>query len=165
MTTEIYNLTNTSASADGNAGQWTVGFGQAVLPYPESSEDSVYIAGYNQGWDITGILDEQRASAVWLDCGGEGILLIGIDCIALSSKWVEDIRTDLASKCAEWGCAVVHIYATHTHAGIDTLGLWGPVCMEGKNSEFQQTLVKGAYDAACQAYENRRTGTMTYSSA
>ncbi len=159
MTTEVYNLTSESS------GQWTVGFGQAVLPYPENSDDPTYIAGYNNGWDITGILDEQRASAVWLDCGGEGILLIGIDCIALSSKIVNDIRTDLASKCAEWGCAVVHIYATHTHAGIDTLGLWGPVCMEGKNSEFQQTLVTGAFDAACQAYENRRAGTLTYSSA
>ncbi len=162
MTTEVYDLTS---KAEGTAGQWTVGFGQAILPYPETSDDPTYIAGYNQGWYITGILDEQRASAVWLDCGGEGILLIGIDCIALSSKTVNDIRTDLASKCAEWGCAVVHIYATHTHAGIDTLGLWGPVCMEGKNAEFQQTLVEGAFDAACQAYENRRVGTLTYSSA
>ena len=162
MTTEVFDLTNPSSET---SAQWTVGFGQAILPYPEDSDEPIYIAGYNQGWEIDYILDEQRASAVWLDCGGEGVLLIGIDCIALSSKTVNDIRTDLAAKCAEWGCAVVHIYATHTHAGIDTLGLWGPVCMEGKNSDFQQILVEGAFDAACQAYENRRTGTLTYSSA
>ena len=162
MTTEVFDLTNKTGET---SGLWTVGFGQAVLPYPEDSDDPTYIAGYNNGWDIGGILDEQRASAAWIDCGGKGILLIGIDCIGLSSKTVNDIRTDLAAKCAEWGCAVVHIYATHTHAGIDTLGLWGPVCMEGKNAEFQQSLVTGAFDAACQAYENRRAGTLTYSSA
>lgn len=159
MTTEVYNLIN-----EENA-QWTVGFGQAVLPYPEETDDPLYIAGYNQGWDITGILDEQRATAVWIDCGGEGILLIGIDCVGLSNKYVEDIRTDLAAECAEWGCAAVHIYATHTHAGIDTLGLWGPVAVDGKNADFQQTVVEGAFEAACQAYANRRTGTLTYSTA
>ena len=72
MTTEIFDLTSKETA------QWTVGFGQAVLPYPETSDNPIYIAGYNQGWDVSGILDEQRASAVWLDCGGEGILIIGI---------------------------------------------------------------------------------------
>ena len=160
MTTEVFtNLTNEENR------QWTVGFGQAVLPYPEETPDPTYIAGYNQGWDITGILDEQRASAVWIDCGGEGILLIGIDCVGLSNKYVEDIRTDLAAECAEWGCAAVNIYATHTHAGIDTLGLWGPLGVDGKNPEFQQSLVEGAAEAARLAYRNRKTGTLTYSAA
>ncbi len=160
MNTEVFaNLINEENR------QWTVGFGQAVLPYPEDSADPTYIAGYNQGWDITGILDEQRASAVWIDCGGEGILLIGIDCVGLSNKYVEDIRTDLAAECAEWGCAAVNVYSTHTHAGIDTLGLWGPVAVDGKNEVFQQSLVEGAFEAARLAYENRKTGTLTYSSA
>ena len=160
MTTEVFNHLTPAENP-----QWTVGFGQAILPYPENTTDPTYISGYNNGWDITGILDEQRASAVWLDCGGKGILIIAIDCIGLSSKYVEDIRTDLASACAEWGCASVNLYATHTHAGIDTLGLWGPFGIDGKNAEFQQSLVEGAYEAARLAYENRRPGTITYSSA
>lgn len=160
MTTEVFaNLINEENR------QWTVGFGQAVLPCPEETDSPLYIAGYNQGWDITGILDEQCASAVWIDCGGKSILLIGIDCIGLSNKYVEDIRTDLAAKCAEWGCAAVNVYSTHTHAGIDTLGLWGPFGVDGKNPEFQQILVEGAFEATCLAYENRKTGTLTYSSA
>ena len=160
MNTEVFaNLINEENR------QWTVGFGQTVLPYPEETDSPTYIAGYNQGWDITGILDEQRATAVWLDCGGNGILIIGIDCVGLSQKYVEDIRTDLAAECAEWGCAAVNVYSTHTHAGIDTLGLWGPLGVDGKNPEFQQSLVEGAFEAARLAYENRKTGTLTYSSA
>lgn len=160
MNTEVFaNLINEANR------QWTVGFGQAVLPYPEETSDPTYIAGYNQAWEITGILDEQRATAVWIDCGGKGILIIGIDCVGLSNKYVEDIRTDLAAECAEWGCVSVNVYSTHTHAGIDTLGLWGEVAVDGKNKEFQQTLVEGAFEAARLAYENRRPGTLTYSSA
>lgn len=156
--TEVYNLINEGKK------QWTVGFGQAVLPYPDT-DDPLYIAGYRNGYEIAGILDEQRATAVWLDCGGEGVLLIGVDCVGLSNKYVEDIRTDLAAECAEWGCAIVHIYATHTHAGIDTLGLWGPVAVDGKNADFQQIVVEGAAEAARQAYASRHTGTLTYSTA
>lgn len=158
MTTEVFDLIKEENR------QWTVGFGQETLSYPDT-DDPLYIAGYNNGWEIAGILDEQRATAVWIDCGGEGILLIGIDCVGLSNKYVEEIRTDLAAECAEWGCAVVHIYATHTHAGIDTLGLWGPVAVEGKNEDFQQSLIIGAAEAAREAYANRRTGTLTYSKA
>lgn len=162
MTTEVFDLIKEENSQQS---QWTIGFGQVVLPYPEDTDDPLYIAGYNNGYEITAILDEQRATAVWIDCGGEGVLLIGIDCVGLSNKYVEDIRTDLAAECAEWGCVVVHIYATHTHAGVDTLGLWGPFAIEGKNEDFQQTLVEGAADAARAAYANRRTGTLTYSKA
>ena len=160
MNTEVFaNLINEANR------QWTVGFGQAVLPYPEETSDPTYIAGYNQAWEITGILDEQRATAVWIDCGGKGILIIGIDCVGLSNKYVEDIRTDLAAECAEWGCVSVNVYSTHTHAGIDTLGLWGEVAVDGKNKEFQQTLVEGAFEAARLAYENRRPGTLTCTSS
>ncbi len=161
MNTEVYDLQRTEE----HSAQWTVGFGQVVLSVPENTSEPLYIAGYRNGYEITDVLDEQRATAVWLDCGGEAVLLIGIDCVGLSNTYVEDIRVDLAAECAEWGCAVVHIYSTHTHAGIDTLGLWGPVAEEGKNADFQQTLVEGAFEAAKLAYENRRPGTLVYGKA
>ncbi|MGN1345345.1 MAG: hypothetical protein ACI4V1_01055, partial [Eubacteriales bacterium] len=155
-TTEFFDMTG--------GGPWTVGFGQVELTIPET-EEPLYIAGYRNGYEITGVLDPLYATAVWLDCGGDGVLLIGIDCIGLSNKYVEDIRTDLAAECAVWGCAAVNLYATHTHAGIDTLGLWGPVAVDGKNDDFQEVVVAAAADAARLAYENRRPGTLTYAKA
>ncbi len=161
MNTKLYDLT----VPEEVSACWNVGFGQVVLPVPENTDEPLYIAGYNNGYEITDVLDEQRATAVWIDCGGEAVLLIGIDCVGLSNTYIEDIRVDLAAECAEWGCAVVHIYSTHTHAGIDTLGLWGPVAVEGKNKDFQQTLVEGAFEAAKLAYEDRRPGTLVYGKA
>ena len=157
--------TPTVVRSGGADAVWTMGFASEEIAIPQDDSQPYYIAGYNNGWKPDGVLDLCRASAVWMDTGDGGVLLIGIDCVGLSNKYVEDIRTDLAAECAEWGCAAVHVYSTHTHAGIDTLGLWGPLGVDGKNPEFQQTLVEGAFDAACQAYENRRTGTLTYSAA
>lgn len=144
-------------------GVYTAGFGSAVLSIPESSKYPLYIAGYHSGRQITGVLDLQQARAVWLDDGKTSIVLIAIDCVGLGSGTVKQIRTQLSDFCRETGCDSVNIISTHTHAGIDTLGLWGPVGMDGKNPDFMQTVVHGAVAAAKAAYEDRSTGALHYS--
>ncbi|MBQ4354886.1 MAG: hypothetical protein IJC71_08340 [Clostridia bacterium] len=143
--------------------QWTMGFADREIALPEESDQPLYIAGYKQGVEISRtILDLPRASAVWMDTGGEGVLLIGVDCVGLSNKIVNDIRTDLAAFCEQSGCASVNIYATHNHAGIDTLGLWGPVAQDGKNDDYMLALTEACNAAAMAAYENRQAGTLFY---
>ena len=56
--------------------RWTMGFASMEIIPPD---EPLNIAGYNQGVKITGVLDYQRASAVWMDTGGDGVLLIGVD--------------------------------------------------------------------------------------
>lgn len=141
--------------------KWTVGFGRVEIPIPET-DSPLYIAGYRNGYEITGVHDLQRASAVWLDCGGAGVLLIGIDCVGLSNKCVEDIRALLADECLTWGCASVNVFSTHTHAGIDTLGLWGNIASDGKNPEFMENVVSAAAEAARLAHDDRRAGKLSY---
>ncbi|MBE5786731.1 MAG: hypothetical protein E7324_04240, partial [Clostridiales bacterium] len=109
--------------AQAEEARWHAGFArQQILP-PDASDQPLYIAGYNSGWEITGVLDYCEARALWLDTGREGVLLISVDCIALDSGTVAQIRALLADIP---NCAAINICATHTHAGIDTLGLWGP---------------------------------------
>ena len=144
---------------------WTMGFAAVDIPVPENSDQPLYIAGYNQGAKINGILDLPRASAVWIEAGESATLLISVDCIALSSKTVGDIRTDLAAFCGETGCDALNIYATHNHASLDTLGLWGPVAQDGKNDDYMLSLVEACNEAARKAYENRKTGRLFYGKA
>ena len=132
-------------SAEGST--WTMGFGSAEIALPQT-EDPLYIAGYHGGYEITGVLDLQRANAVWLDTVGDGVLLIGIDCVGLGIDTVEKIRAELADFAEETACVAIHVYATHTHAGIDTLGLWGPMAIDGKNDAFQTNLIAAAVAAA-----------------
>ncbi|MBQ8369341.1 MAG: hypothetical protein IJY35_05130 [Clostridia bacterium] len=141
--------------------KWQMGFGDAIISI-DGLEGPFYIAGYDSGREITGTYDEMRASAVWMDVGGEGILLIGVDCVGLGRDWVEKIRTALSPFCLETGCASVNVYSTHSHAGIDTLGLWGEIAKDGKNPAFMERLVEACVTAANLAHADRKPGTLTY---
>lgn len=146
-------------------GLWTIGFGSETIAVPEYPETPLYIAGYNQGVEITEIRDLQRANAIWLESVDDacGILIISIDCVGLASEYVNEIRTRLADFAEESGCAAINVVSTHTHAGLDTFGLWGPQGVDGKNEEFMENLVEAAVKAAKEAYEDRSEGTLRYS--
>lgn len=146
-------------------GTFSAGFGCVELPVPENSDQPLYIAGYHGGWEITGVLDLQNARALWLDDGAESVVLIAVDCVGLGSDTVAEIRSRLEDFSAETGCDAIHVVATHTHAGIDTLGLWGPVAMDGKNDDFMETVISGAVQAAYLAYADRSSGRLYYSCA
>ena len=139
---------------------WCMGFGREAIAIPEDDSQPYYMAGYNSGLEPDGVIDLCNAQAVWMDTGEGGVLLIGVDCVGLSNIAVETIRQRLKSFCKETGCTAVNVYSTHTHAGIDTLGLWGPVMVDGKNDEYSANVLDAAVAAARQAYENRTTGTL-----
>jgi len=144
--------------------QWTMGFGRCEIAMPLDESQPYYIAGYNQGWEPAGVLDLCNAQAVWMDAGAGGVLLIGVDCVGLGSPTVNKIRNRLQDLCEETGCTAVNVYSTHDHAGVDTLGLWGPVMVDGKNDEYMENVIEAAVTAAHKAAENKSTGKLYYGS-
>jgi hypothetical protein len=78
---------------------------------------------------------------------------------------VAEIRNRLEDFCRDTGCVSVNIYATHTHAGLDTLGLWGPAAVDGKNPDYMENLIASAVRAAEEAFGDRSAGTLSYGSA
>ena len=157
--------TDPIAPPEGEDYAWTVGFGSREIAIPEDPKTPLYIAGYNQGVKITSVRDLQRANAIWIDAEDTagGIMIISIDCVGLASKYVKEIRSRLADFTAESGCAAINVISTHTHAGLDTFGLWGPQGVDGKNEEFMENLINAAVDAAKAAYADRSEGTLHYS--
>ncbi len=149
----------------GSDAVWTMGYGNAAIPLPQDSTYPYYIAGYNSGWKPYGKLDLCEANALWMDAGEGGVLLIGIDCVGLGRTDINEIRDRLKDLVKESGCTAVNIYSTHTHAGVDTLGLWGPTMVNGKNEEYTENLMNAAVDAAYQAYESRTEGRLYLGSA
>jgi len=147
------------AIAQESAACWRVGFARRQIALPENSAEPIYIAGYNSAWEIEGVLDLCEARAVWLDAGKGGVLLIGIDCIALDSGTVNEIRTAIGEIP---GCIAINVYATHTHAGPDTLGLWGPMGVNGKNSDYMKNLVAAAAEAGREAAANPHEGRLFF---
>ena len=143
----------TVVRSGGEDAVWTMGFAYEEIQLPAEKDPPYYIAGYNNGWKPDGLLDLCRASAVWMDAGEGGVLLIGIDCVGLGGEDIGEIRDRLAKFCKQTGCTAVNIYSTHTHAGVDTLGLWGPTMVNGKNDEYTENLMNAAVNAAKAAYD------------
>ena len=151
----------TSVGYKSELGKWEIGFASAEITIPET-DDPLYIAGYKGNREIDGVLDLQKASAVWLEVSGKGILLIGVDCVGLSSNTVKKIRQGLSSFCRANDCISVNVYSTHTHAGVDTLGLWGPVGIDGKNEDYMNNLVDTAIKVAKNAFLDKSEGKLYY---
>ena len=138
--------------------QWYFGFGSAQFQPDENSEQPLYIAGYDPSREVTDVLDYCQARAVWLDTGSEGVLVIGIDCVALDSGTVAKIRQALSDIPA----VSVNVFSIHTHAGADTLGMWGKIGIDGKNDAYMESLQQAAEQAARAAVADRRAGTLHF---
>lgn len=118
-----------------------------------------YMAGYRTNNVITGVHDPQTVSALWLDCGSdEGIVLVSCDAVGLTGHDVNVIRESLSDFCSSSGCRLVSISCTHTHAGIDTVGYWGPLPFTGRSKKFQSMFFGAIEDVCREAYLNRKSG-------
>jgi len=136
---------------------YRAGFGSTEIPLPDNGLP-LYIAGYHNALEITEVRDLCRASALWLDAGGEGILLLSVDCVGLGSDTAKRIRDRLKPLLEDEGVVHVHVISTHDHAGPDTLGLWGPVAEDGKNPGYMENLYDACVRAAGDALSSRRPG-------
>jgi len=52
----------------------------------------------------------------------------------------------------------MHFFATHSHAGADTMGIWGKLPKSGRDPAFMESIYKAACSAAVQAYRRRKDG-------
>lgn len=159
------------AYAEEAAAKWHVGFGMAEFvpedydPETDSFEKTYYIAGYNNGLAVTGIMDPQCVRAAYISDGSTAIVVAAVDCVGLSARSIENIRSRIAPIIEEYGLADVHIASTHTHAGIDTLGLWGPVAVDGKDDGFMEVLYDAAAEAIAAACASAKPGKLFYGTA
>jgi hypothetical protein len=159
--TALLLLTACDTPATGSEPIWQMGYGARELIPEDLESTTYYIAGYKNDNPAVGVLDYQCVKAVYMAADGEALLLIVVDGVGLSSGQVETIRQALPRHLRK----IAHVVSTHTHAGIDTLGLWGPVAVDGKNETVSQQIVEKAAEAAEQAYKSRTLGRLYYGSA
>jgi len=108
-----------------------------------SKKDNPYVLpGFNDvgvTFRSEGIMDDLFAKAVYLDdnTGRGGILYAVVDCFGLTNTDVNEIRALAWEWAQEAGVRSIQIAATHTHAGIDTVGT-GNIIFGGKVPAFQR---------------------------
>lgn len=139
--------------------RFNCGFASVTVMPEDLDKKSYWLAGYNIGNKIKGVLDPLTVNAMWLDCcDSNGMLLVSADLVGLTGYDIRDIRQSLSDFCEKSGCKHITISCTHTHAGVDTVGYWGMLPKSGKDKSYM-LLVKGAIKFACiEAYKNRKLG-------
>ncbi|HQD73531.1 MAG TPA: hypothetical protein PLY67_08945, partial [Clostridiales bacterium] len=139
---------------------FTVGFGKAPMMPEDITKKKYYVAGYDINKPATGILDPLYAHAIWLDdnSGRGGVVFVSLDAVGLLKTDADIIKESLGDFLAESGCRSINIISTHSHASIDTMGIWGPLPRTGRSADYMTTVKEAVITAVKAAYADRRTG-------
>ena len=152
---------DTFAYAEGD--NWTVGFAKSVLTPDDWEEKTYYIAGYFSNNPVEGVLDDMYVRAMWIDdnTGRGGVAIVSVDCVGLSRRDIMDIRIRLSAFIAESNAKSINVVSTHTHAAVDTQGLWGEKFYKsGRDSEYIEKLKDKVAQAVIDAYAARIDGNL-----
>jgi hypothetical protein len=109
-------------------GELQAGAAQSVITPPMSPQHPVYLAGFGHNRVATGVHDDLSVRCLALETAGQRLVLCSVDLIGLFYEDVLAIRRDFAGSTPSPSFLIVA--ATHTHAGPDTLGLYGPKPLE-----------------------------------
>lgn len=111
---------------------------------PEGFEP-IYLAGFGMGRRATGVHAPLFASAIAIqDDSGAPVVLVSLDLVGLLKVWIDRIRLAVT----ETDASRVVIACTHTHAGPDTMGYWGPSILgvfprsDGKHPGYMRWVVQ-----------------------
>jgi len=124
----------------------------SILPEPYDKYGDLFIAGYAamEAPSICGVHDSLHARAMVLTDNSTKTAFISVDCIGLLAEFIEKVQEDLSA----YGFVPknVFIFATHTHAGPDTMGMWGPILgRSGINPKYMLFLRDTIIDAVLEA--------------
>ncbi|NMP38199.1 MAG: hypothetical protein GX051_08820 [Clostridiales bacterium] len=138
------------------------GFGKTPVLPKDLDKKKYYIAGYNSNNPALGVLDTPYAHAVWLDdnSGRGGVVFVSVDDVGMLSADVNAIRDSMSEFVKETGCRSINILSTHSHAGIDTMGIWGPLPISGRDKHYMEIVAAGIRSAVKKAYLDRREGSL-----
>ncbi len=139
---------------------FTVGFAKESILPDDVGKKTYYVAGYGENNPATGVLDEPHAHALWIDdnSGHGGVIFVSVDAVGIMNYDVLKIRKRLQQFALRTGCRSINVMSTHDHAGIDTMGIWGPLPLTGKDPKFIELLYTKIEKCVEDAYATRRDG-------
>ncbi|MBR3835794.1 MAG: hypothetical protein IKJ69_03280 [Clostridia bacterium] len=166
--------------------KWSLGQSSASL-VPENYEDyDLFLGGFisEQNFftnDVREVLDDMKVRVIALNDGsGRGTAVFAtIDSIGVSNGDIRHIRGLLKDFAAENNLNSINLFATHTHSGIDTQGLWTDIFRkwpknifsaftgiieteQGTDPEYMEFFYGKVCDAITEAVESMEEGTMTF---
>jgi LmbE family N-acetylglucosaminyl deacetylase len=114
-----------------------------------------YMAGYHtlEAPRVTGIRDPLHVRVMVLSDGNTKIALISLEIVGMLLEFGNQVRNRLEAY--GYSHRNVFVFATHTHAGSDTLGLYGPIIgKSGINKRYILFMLEKIVDAVYEAEKN-----------
>jgi hypothetical protein len=122
---------------------------------PVNPPSGTFIAGADRNRVFTGVKDSLFVKAVVMNDGRTSVALVTIDCIGLLNPEIRQIQK-LAAAASSVPAENIIVSSTHTHAGPDVVGIWGPDPLTtGRDSAYLNFLVEAAARQIINADKNR----------
>lgn len=116
-----------------------------------------YLAGYGADRRSTGSLDPVWVKVVVIKTGAERLAILTVDCIGLTRPDILRIEAGVLRSLP--GTHVV-VSSTHTHAGPDVVGIWGPAMWRsGRDEDYIDGLVETAIALVIETDQATQTAT------
>ncbi|HOO26334.1 MAG TPA: hypothetical protein PKW24_06945 [Clostridiales bacterium] len=150
--------------AEAKSEYFTLGFSKTDIMPDDILKKKYYVAGYNAYNPAKSVLDPMSVSAVWLDdnSGHGGLVMVSVDSVGLTDYDTNLIRQRLEDFSKETGCRSINVLSTHNHAGIDTIGMWGPIPFKRRDEKYLNLVHESIIKVVKEAYANRREGSLFY---
>lgn len=124
-----------------------------------------FIAGDALNRRFTGVHDSLYAKAVVVSDDTNSLAILTFDCIGMLYPTLIEIRKEVAARIprSEFNPDHIVMASTHTHAGPDVVGIWGPDQMtSGVDSVYMSKLISTSAGAIVAAWKNRQPATVRY---
>ncbi len=165
---------------------WSLGHSSVSL-VPENWQDyDLFLGGFISEQnlftnDVREVIDDMKVRVIALNDGsGRGTAVFAtVDSIGVSNDDIRIIRGMLSEFAQKMGINSINIFATHTHSGIDTQGLWTEIYRkwpknifsamtgigeteQGTDPEYMEFLYSKVATAIKTAVDSMTEGFMTY---
>ena len=141
---------------------WSIGYAERNLVPKDIGTKTYYMAGYSNNKPIKGVHDPIWVRCISLDAGaGQKIVLASLDVVGFPYSRVLSVRQRLEDWSKE-NNVTVQVFSTHSHASIDTMGMWGPLGKSGCDKTWMESLENSIIEAAMEALAHAVPGQLSF---
>lgn len=142
---------------------WNMGFAARPIVPSDLLRKTYYMSGYGPNKPITGIRDPLYVRVLILAAGDTSLAFCAYDLTGLSYQDGLAIRNAVMAACP--GLTDVLLFFTHSHAAIDTMGLWGDIerGISGRSEAYLSFLCDATVQTAVEAYARQQPGRAYFS--
>ncbi|HOW69497.1 MAG TPA: neutral/alkaline non-lysosomal ceramidase N-terminal domain-containing protein [Phycisphaerae bacterium] len=133
---------------------------EVITPKVAPDAPPVWLAGYGPGRQAEAVHDDIYARATVISDGKYTVAIVACDLIGLFREDVLRIRKDVDQLQLKPPIDYVLVSSTHTHAGPDTVGLWGPIGRTGVNAEHLKQVRAACVEVTRHAHAAMRPATL-----